>query len=308
MTINVYVTHHVTEALDGINDILIDQLYRMLPQCQRDVRLLVAYWTNQARYRTDLEQRVPSGVELLFNDREGRPDTQPSLRNKIVEHARQDPNCEAFLLIHNDVRFARGFVATIVSDWRAAEKRWGKDQTIVTPRYIPYHLDAPDARAVSKPEYWNSLRANGCVKTSDELRAWCVGWRFEFSEGEVNCVSPSSTNDTGHQLMMFITSPRFFDAQVGLCDEAFTGLNIDDCEWGMRALMAGKKNLMSTGALLGHIASLSFGPLVGNPEWLKKAANNEAVFLAKWGRDLMEEMNSGAVWARLHAAQTDRKS
>jgi len=303
MTINVYVTHHVTEALDGINDILIDQLYRMQPQCQADVRILVAYWTNQARYREDLEQRVPNGVELLFNDREGRPDTQPSLRNKIVEHARQDPKCEAFALVHNDVRFARGFVNTLVTDWRAAEKRWGKDQTIITPRYIPYHLDAPDPRAVTKPEYWERLLANKCVKTSEVMQAWCAGWQFEFSKGEVSCIQPSSTNDTGHQLMMFMAGKRFFD-RVGLCDENFTGLNIDDCEWGMRALMAGKKNLMSTGALLGHVGSLSFGAVVGSREWLAKAANNEAVFVAKWGRALMDEMHSGAIWARLRDNST----
>lgn len=301
MTINVYVTHHVTEALDGINDILIDQLYRMLPQCPSDVRILVAYWTNQPRYRSDLEQRVPAGVELVFNDREGRPDTQPSLRNKVVEHARHDPKCEAFLLLHNDVRCARGFVETLVSDWRAAEECWGKDQAIVTPRYIPYHLGVPDPRAVTKPEYWENLQTNRCVKTPEEMRAWCAEWQFEFSAGEVSCVRPSSTNDTGHQLMMFCTGARFFD-RVGLCDENFTGFNIDDCEWGMRALMAGKKNLLSTGALLGHVASLSFGPMVGNSEWREKAANNEAVFVAKWGRALMDEMHRGTIWSRLRGA------
>lgn len=301
MTINVYVTHHVTAELDGINDILIDQLYRMLPQCQTDVRILVAYWTNQGCYRSDLEQRVPNGVELLFNDREGRPDTQPSLRNKIVEHARHDSKCEAFILMHNDVRLARGFVNTLVADWRAAETCWGKDQTIVTPRYIPYHLDVPDPRAVAKPEYWESLRANRCIKKPEAMRVWCAEWQFEFSEGEVNCVQPSSTNDTGHQLMMFIASNHFFDDSVGLCDEKFTGFNFDDCEWGMRALMAGKKNLQSTGALLGHVGSLSFGALVENHEWCKKAANNEAVFVAKWGRALMDEMHSGTIWSRLRA-------
>jgi hypothetical protein len=303
--INVYVTHHVTASLDGINDILIDQLYRMLEVLPKkeDVKIHVVYWTNEPKYTEDLQRRVPSSVNLIFNDRAGRPDTQPGLRNKIVDHARSSKDCEAFLLLHNDVRLPRGFLECLVKDWRKAEKKWGTSKAIVSPRYIPYHLTTPRPEAILREAYWEKLKSNACVKSSDEMRAWCREWNFSFGDdGEVICPDRSSTTDDGHQLMMFIAGAHFFD-DVGPCDEDYSGLNYDDCDWGMRALMKGKRNLQSTGALLGHIASLSFGPLVTTPEWLAKAADNGKIFVAKWGQALFDEMQTGHLWQRLHREQ-----
>lgn len=306
--IHIYVTHHVTASLDGINDILVDQLYRMrevLPE-DEDVKLHVVYWTNDQKYTDDLRRRTPNGVELIFNDRTGRPDTQPGLRNKIVDHVRGAPHCEAFLLLHNDVRLPRGFLKRLIKDWRKAEKKWGTSKTIVSPRYIPYHVTTPRTEAISNEAYWAKLKTNVCVKSLDEMKAWCHEWGFSFSDdGEVICPERSSTTDDGHQLMMFIAGPHFFD-DVGPCDEDYSGLNYDDCDWGMRALMRGKRNLQSTGALLGHIASLSFGPLVRTSEWRDKAADNGKIFVAKWGQAIFDEMQTGHLWQRLHREQDGR--
>jgi hypothetical protein len=305
--INIYVTHHVTEALDGINDILVDQLYRMLeilPKSEH-VKIHVVYWTNTQKYTDDLRRRTPGGIELVFNDRPGRADTQPGLRNKILDHAR-GAGCEAFMLLHNDVRVPRGFFEHLIGDWRRAEKKWGLSKAIVSPRYIPYHMTKPRPEAISNEPYWTNLQANVCVKSSDEMRSWCRPWDLSFSDdGEVICPDQSSTTDDGHQLMMFIAGPHFFD-DVGPCDENFSGMNYDDCDWGMRALMRGKRNLQSTGALLGHISSLSFGPLVRTSAWLAKAADNGKIFVAKWGQDLFDEMQTGQLWRRLHRDQGDR--
>src|SRR5437870_2952495 len=97
--IGVYVTHHVTAALDGVNDLLIDQLYRMRDQLDaRTYKLYVVYWTDDPTYTEDLKRRVPPGIELIFNDRPTRPDSQPSKRNKVVDHAKTT-GCEAFILL-----------------------------------------------------------------------------------------------------------------------------------------------------------------------------------------------------------------
>jgi hypothetical protein len=112
---------------------------------------------------------------------------------------------------------------------------------------------------------------------------------------DVACPRLSEITDDGHQLMMFCASPRFFDA-VGECDERFLGANYDDCDWGIRALLAGKKNLQSTGALVGHIAGFTFfGPAV-----LSSLGLNDRIFIDKWGQAVWDEMQTGSLWTRLH--------
>lgn len=309
--ISLYVTHHVTAELDGINDILIDQLWRM-----RDVTaapIFVACWTNEDRYLADIHSRLPPDVDVLVNDRPGRPDTQPSLRNLVVEHARASASCEAFVLLHNDVRLSRGCLRNLVRDWRHAEQKWGRHSSIVSPRFIPYHLTTPELEAVSDDSFWAQLAANPNVKSATEMAAWCRQWGFGFEQayrphviGEVVAPDISETTDDGHQLMMFIASPRFFD-DVGPCDEAYVGVNYDDCEWGMRALVAGKKNLQSTGALVGHIAGLSFKLAHGANGERREAwripGDNAQIFIAKYGRALFDEMQTGDLWTRLHREQ-----
>lgn len=298
--IHVYVTHHVTASLDGINDLLIDQLYRMRDQLDgKKYKIHVVYWTDDARYEEDLIRRAPRDVALLFNDRSNRPDTQPSKRNKVVEHARSS-DCEALVLLHNDVRLARGALDHLVEDWRAAERKFGTSRAIVSPRYMPYHLTPPRPEAVTRPEFWDSLR--GSAKSPEEMKILCRDWCASFEGEDVVCPRRSRTTDDGHILMMFIAGPHFFD-DVGPCDESMTGFNYDDSDWGIRALLRGKRNLQSTGALVGHISFLSFGPLVQTATWLTNAADNAKLFIDKWGRAVFDEMQTGQLWIRLHREQ-----
>lgn len=298
--IHVYVTHHVTADLEWINDLLVDQLCRMRDQLDgRKYKIHVVYWTDDARYEQELTRRVPSDVTLVRNDRSNRPDTQPSKRNKVVEHARAS-DCEAFVLLHNDVRLARGAMDHLVEDWRAAEKKFGRASTIVSPHYMPYHLGSPRPEAVTRPEIWDRLR--GSAKSVEEMRALCRDWDATFEGEDVVCPRKSRTTDDGHILMMFIAGPRFFDA-VGPCDESMTGFNFDDSDWGMRALMCGKRNLQSTGALVGHVSFLSFGPLMKSSVWSAGAADNAKLFIDKWGREIFDEMQTGQLWIRLHEEQ-----
>lgn len=306
--INVYVTHHVTAAIDGINDLLIDQLYRMRSEVDSvRAKLHVVYWTDSSKYDDDLRRRTPGGVELVRNDHPNRPDTQPSKRNKVVDHAKAS-GCEAFVLLHNDIRLGRGSLEHLVNDWHKAEKRHGRGKVVISPRYIPYHLTGPRQEAVSHPAFWTKLRSNVCVKTEGQMEEWCApwGWRLGKKDRDVVCSKKSSTTDDGHMLMMFIAGVRFFD-DVGPCNEAFTGANFDDSEWGMRALMRGKRNLQSTGALVGHLGSSgmgpTFGPLVHTEAWRNGASDNARVFINKWGQALFDEMQTGKLWIRLHREQ-----
>lgn len=305
--INIYVTHYVTAALDGINDILIEQLYRMLKRIDRlpskeRARLYVAYWTDdESKYGHDLRRRAPQGVEIFFNDRSGRADTQPSLRNKVLDHARAS-GCDGFMLLHNDVRLARGCFDHLIADWRKAETKWGRWQTMVSPNYIPYHLTTPRPEAVSNTAFWDRLRSNPSVKSKETMEAWCRKHDLDFKNGEVTCPKRSSLTDDGHQIMMFMTGRGFFD-DVGPCDESYTGADFDDNDWGIRVLMRGKRHLRSTAALVGHLGSLSFNPLRATSAWLAKASDNRKVFIDKWGQAAFDEMQSGEIWRRLHRAQ-----
>lgn len=287
--IDVFVTHYVRERAPALNDITLDVVKEIETVTAAPHRLTVLGWAETDDLWIDLECKLAPipGVRLIRNDRPGRPDTQPSQRNKVLDVARAGGD-EPFVLLHNDVRPARGWLGCLLEDLRWAESRWGASSSVVGPRYIPFHsLTAPSPS-------WPTLRE---FKTPDQMAEWCAPWRFQFVEGRVTCAAWSPPMDSGHQLMMFAARPSFFD-EVGGCDEAFTGVNYDDSEWGMRALMAGKRNLVSQTALVGHIEGFSFsvaGALM--------PASNEAIFISKWGQELFDELNSGRLWVRLHEEQ-----
>jgi GT2 family glycosyltransferase len=308
--IDIFVTHFIAPELVGFNDILVDEVHTILRTTQGEssrVRVVVNGRpppTEEAI--ANIRRRLSSEVDVRVNDRPGRSDIQPSARNKVLSLARES-GCKAFVLLHNDVRPARGWFQHLKDDWRQAEKKWGKDRCIVAPRFIPYHLSQPHPSAVENPPFWEAMRSvrRAAVKSTDEMRAWCHEWRksgFGFADDEVVCPSTSSTTDDGHILMMFIASPRFFDA-VGECDEEYTTANFDDSDWGMRALMVDKKNLKSTGALMGHVEGLTFY----TSGFHTVGTDNTQIFIKKWGRPLFDEMHSGELWRRLHHEQRERE-
>jgi hypothetical protein len=299
--IDVYITHYVTAKTPGANAVLADQIHGMrrttpIGNGRDEARLCVVYWTDDDACADDLHARMPIEVDLTYNDR--IPDSLPSVRNKVLELARKS-GCEAFILLHNDVRPAHGWFQHLVADWRAAEAKYGASSSVVSPRYIPYHL--PDSSADIAGVFGETPRALGRVLTSSQMVAWISQWHndgFGFLIDQVTCPPTSRSTEDGHQLMMFIAGPRFFD-DVGECDEAMSGAGWDDIDWGMRALIAGKRSLQSTGALIGHIAELvhQWGPRAG------ERADNTAAFIAKWGQETFDEVVSGKIWPRLRNAQ-----
>lgn len=287
--IDVFMTHYVRESASRLNEITVDVAREIEITTSQPHRLTVLGWAETDALWSDLEQRmqqVPS-VRLIRNDRPGRPDTQPSQRNKVIEVAREVGD-DPFVLIHNDVRPAIGWLERLVWDLHWSERLCGVGSSIVAPRYIPFHSGELDLPSEAWPK---SLRS------SDYMAEWCTSWGFPFHGGRVECPKWEPPVNSGHQLMMFIARPSTFDL-IGGCDEAFTGVNYDDSDWGMRALMAGKRNLISQTALMGHVEGLSFsaaGPLA--------PTNNEEVFIAKWGREMFDELTTGRIWPRLHKEQ-----
>ena len=303
--IDVYITHFVTRELVEVNDLLVDQLFKMLDTTDR-ARVRVVAWSDDAACIDAARRCVPSGVEIVVNDRPGRPDAQPSMRNKVVDLARAS-GCEAFVLLHNDVRPARGWLDLLVEDWRWAEERWGKDSSIVAPRLIPYHLTAPHPLSGVRSDtvLWATKLPRGRdVMTTDQIEAWCSSQPkadVRFKRGEVRCPKKTRVGYDGRELMMFIAGPRFFDA-VGGCDEAMTGANYDDTDWGIRAYGAGKRNLQSRGSLVGHVGGFSFNDGASMAS-SRPRTNNAQLFIAKWGRATWDEMHAGQLWPRLQERQ-----
>ena len=309
MMIDVYITHFVTKAIVEINDLVVDQLFKMRDTTpSKHVRTVVVTWTDDPSCVDDLRRRAPSGVDVVVNDRPGRPDAQPSMRNKVLDLARAS-DCEAFVLLHNDVRPARGWLELLTDDWRRAEKRWGKSSSVISPRLIPYHCTAPHPTSGVRgdSDLWvNRLPKGRDSMTTEQIEAWCKSHQSDevrFRHGEVRCPKSSEIKYDGRELMMFMAGPHFFDA-VGGCDEDMTGVNYDDTDWAIRAYQAGKRNLQSRGSLIGHVGAFTLNHAAATPA-TRPRADNTALFIAKWGRGVWDEMHEGRLWPRL---QKDQRS
>ena len=223
-------------------------------------RTSVVMWTDDPVCLVDLRRRVPSSVAIVMNDRPGRPDAQPSMRNKAIDLARAS-GCEAFVTIHNDVRPARGWLPLLVDDWREAEKRWGKRSSVISPRLIPYHVTPPhpESGVRADSDLWTKKLPTGRDSMSTEQIERGAGRsrRMRFGSGMVKCaarrIEDPLRRPRAHD---FMASPHFFN-DVGGCDETMTGVNYDDTDWAIRAYQAGKRNLQSKGSLIGHVGAFT---------------------------------------------------
>lgn len=298
--IDVYITHHLPpgELSIGLNDFLFDEIRSLRRVTSRkDYRLTVIYYAvDNPEAERDLYERMPWGTAVVRNDRPGFPDSQPSKRNKAVELACASEDTEFMVLLHNDVRVAKGWLDRLVQDLEHVEQTYGQGSAIISPRYVPYHRLHQDAAATRSAFFWERLAKEPPVVSIEQMAAWCRQSGFRFDKYDVQSPPWCPPGDDGHQLMMWIARPQFFD-KVGLCDEAMRGGHYDDSEWGMRALMAGKRNCQSRSGLIGHVMGMSF-KLTEMP-----AVDNGALFVAKWGRKAFDDLISGALWLRLHREQ-----
>lgn len=300
--IQVFVTHYVSKDTVELNDILVEEIQYLERMTAYPHETTVIYY-DEGGSADELFDRLPGEVKLVKNDRPGRNDIQPSLRNKAVDLAEDG---KYFVLLHNDVRITVGWLDNLVSEMRTSEQKYGKGNCVITPRYIPYwYIGNNGERSENNnftgkyPEFWVGLKTNVKCLSPDAMSAWCATWNFRFDG--INAYSlnnPPFVTDDGHQLMMYMGTGKFF-RDIGECDETFAGLNYDDSDWGIRALMASKKNLKSQTCLIGHVEGLSFF----HKNIFNKRSINDSVFINKWGRAVFDEMQTGQLWIRLHEEQ-----
>ena len=295
--IQIFVTHWVNKHIIELNDVLVEMVtfLEKITDYPHET-IVVCYCPNGDNSIDEIYERLPN-TRIEKNNRPKRPDIQPSLRNKIVDIANNCP----FVILHNDTRVSAGWLESIISDFNDAESLYGKNNCIIAPRFIPYHY-IPEIIEPKYPKFWESLQCNTKCLSIEKMREWCNIWNFKFNNNIVCSLPSSPFTDDGHQLMMFMSRREFFDKElggIGECDENFVGMNYDDQDWGIRALLAGKKNLKSQRCLIGHIEGLSFF----QPNILKMLTNNDKIFVQKWGKDLFDEMQTGQLWIRLHKEQ-----
>lgn len=301
--IHVFMTHYARPGSAKLTDVTVDAAVE-IERVSADTphTLTVVGWTETDALWEALEKKLPSGVKAIRNDRPGRSDIQPSQRNKVVDVARALGDTP-FVLVHNDVRPAYGWLDRLTEDLRAAETRWGIGSSAVAPRQIPFH------RLPKGSPVWDTLRPpamlhnpllgffppvpDDLMHNDQQLLEWCTkNGGYKMLDGLVYCPDWAPPTNDGRALMMFVTRPSFFD-DVGECDEAFVGSNYDDYDWAIRALQAGKQLLTSQTALLGHLQQVSF-------KTGKALGGNDQVFINKWGAGVFAEMTSGRIWANVH--------
>lgn len=296
--IEVYITHYVTKALPGYNDVAVECALDLIEAARNDgvrYEIYLLYWTDDPELEDELGRRMPSGVELV----RCRSHVQPHLMNEATRLAREH-GADYLVCVHNDIRPSRGWLRNLVSDTRAAEAVHGRGNVVMTPRYLPFHWREPRPQSMRHPSFWSRIRpeVEAKVLSREAMATWCAANGFSFDGRFVVSPERSYATDDGHQLMMYCAAPSFFDA-IGGCDETFTGLNYGDCDWGIRALLAGKRNLKSQGALLGHMSGLTFY----HPMVIRDLDDNHERFIKKWGAEMFRELQDGSLWLRLHREQ-----
>lgn len=295
--IDIFITHYAPGGISktcGLNELLVDEIQWLIDvtgmQYLKDYQVSVVYHATDPESVEHMHARLQPGVATYADDRT-TPGTIPSMRNKVLDVARVNGS-EHIVLLHNDIRVARGWLAHLRRDLLTIEEAHGHGQALVAPRHIPYHFVAP--KKTDAPEFWAGIAQMARVPTRMMMQPWCEQWGFEF-DPQRGVASPAWEPPTpdGHQLMMWMARPSFFD-DVGECDEAMTGVNYDDADWGMRALLCGKTLYRSKSSLVGHIEGLMSAPRGPAP-----IEYNRRVFVNKWGPRLTQEFETGRIWPRL---------
>lgn len=301
--IDVYVTHYVTEAIAGYNDLAIDCMHGILETTDRDgieYQPIVIYYAETQRLADDLIARMPKRVKLV---REYRS-LQQHLMNRATSLARAR-EAEFFVCLHNDVRPGPGWLRNLVADLRAAEETYGRGNVVCSPRHPPYHWLEPHEDARASDQVWSLLRPSvePKVLSRDAIVDYCTAHGFAFDGRHIVSPPHSFTVDHGHQLMMYAAAPEFFD-DIGGCDESFVGVNFGDCDWGIRVLLSDKKNLISQGCLVQHVTGITFNHL----DVRQHFDNNDLRFIEKWGVDWFRMLQDGSLWTMLQRLQRERRA
>jgi GT2 family glycosyltransferase len=301
--IQVFVTHIVTNEMIETNDVLVEEITFLEKITTYPHETIIVYYSPDGDNSIDeVRDRIPKDVKIVKNDRPGNPYCMPSMRNKVIDLAK-----DYFVLLHNDVRVSVGWLDSLVADLEKAESIY-KDRCVMAPRYVPYHY-IPGTIKPKYPEFWKRISTKPDFYTIEKMKEWCKKWHFKFENNMLYSLPPGHITDDGHALMMFISSKKFFDEKaggVGGNDERYIYRRHDDDDWGITTLMKGGKNLKSQTSLIGHMVHMTLGHK--NFSFFdKRHLTNEELFIKKWGKHIFDEMITGKIWIRLHKEQLKRK-
>ena len=99
-SIPIFITHYVTKDSTDLNDVLVEEI-RYLEYVTRHPHTTTVVYYDEGGAADELYDVLPSSINLVRNDRAGRNDIQPSLRNKVLDLVDND---SLLVLLHNDVR------------------------------------------------------------------------------------------------------------------------------------------------------------------------------------------------------------
>lgn len=213
--VQIFITHYITKDLIDMNDILVEEIQYLEYITKYPHEITIVYY-DDGKGINELYDRLPKEVKIVKNDRPGRSDIQPSLRNKVIDLAKDE---KYFVLLHNDIRVTVGWLDNLVNEMRYSEEKYGKGNCVITPRYVPYHYIGSNSERSENnnfrakcPDFWNWLRTCVNCLSIDAMSKWCNKQGFRFDG--VNIYSPDTKDchvtDDGHQLMMFMGTKKFF--------------------------------------------------------------------------------------------------
>lgn len=292
--IQVFITHYVTKDIIFLNDMLVEAVTFMEKVTDYPHETIVICYSPDGSDK-ELFDRLPKNVILVKDERPTDQDSAISILNKVLEIAK-----DYFVILQNDIRVSNGWLTALVKDFEHAESKFGK-RCIMSMRFIPYHF-IPGTIEQKYPDFWTKqMFVHYTCNDINTMSNWCRQYGFEFKNNMVYSLQKPSGffTDDGHMLMMFMSSRNCFDpgmGGIGYYDEKFQGWGYGDCDFGIRALMKGFKNLQSQTSLIGHRTGLT----TTQPKFKKVTVDNRVVFIEKWGEKMFDEMQTGQLWIRLH--------
>lgn len=200
-----------------------------------------------------------------------------------------------YAIFHPDTLLTRGWLFNMVCETKLAELKF-KKPCVIAPTFLPYPMYEPEMYQIHK---------NGDLFGSPhETELFCrkYGIPFEWKDGvlsEVLSMGPSisSLTDDGHRLMMYVASKSYAQFKGSEWDERYKSGGYEDNDVGISTIINGGKNLQSHTTFVHHMIGHSRSAYA---QTNAVAVNNKDTFIAKWGRQMWDDMETGQLWIRLH--------
>jgi len=289
--VQVFILHwaHRTPIEHPWNDILLNCI-RSIRRFTEHPHEIVVVYDCDPEYLEDLKARLPKGVRL---EEDTRRRGASGARNMCIDLA----ETEYFALLDNDMRVPRGWLTNLVKEIEHAEDYF-RAPCVIRPSFLPYLEDIP----ITADKYRHVLPIR-------EFVGYCRGHRVPCTDdGVVQCKTPwagpirysgTGVTDNGWSLSVWIANREAFN-YIGYSDEEMHGWWGEDCDWAIRALKTPVKLLETNTVFIQHVESFTSGPTMGI------RINNADIFVRKHGREIFDEVQSGAIWPRLHREQLKR--